>query len=290
MTRGRRIAFFTSTEDAALTEDDRLALPFLQARGITVVPLVWDAWHGEVDGLDGFVFRSCWDSHRKPRAFDALCQRLEQARAPVWNPPSVVRWNVHKGYLLELAARGIRVPRTHLIRAGSSLSDLGGFLALLGEGMAVVKPAVSLSGHDTSFFSTTDIEGIARAVRALTSTRDVLVQECVDEIKSGELSFVFYGGEFSHAIRKLPGAGELRVQVEYGGTRQRLTPSGETIAEARRIAEAAPTPLLYARIDVVERHGELILMEYEAIDPMLFLGWSDGAPERWADALATAFR
>ena len=33
-----------------------------------------------------------------------------------------------------------------------------------------------------------------------------------------------------------------------------------------------------------------VLIELELIDPMLFLGWADGAVDRWADAVAARFR
>jgi hypothetical protein len=43
--------------------------------------------------------------------------------------------------------------------------------------------------------------------------------------------------------------------------------------------------LLYARVDVVERGEELLLIELELIEPMLFLGYAPGAPERFAAAV-----
>jgi hypothetical protein len=43
--------------------------------------------------------------------------------------------------------------------------------------------------------------------------------------------------------------------------------------------------LLYARVDGIERNGRLILMELELIEPFLYLGFSEGAIQRFAEAI-----
>jgi len=47
---------------------------------------------------------------------------------------------------------------------------------------------------------------------------------------------------------------------------------------------------LYCRIDAVARDGKLVLMELELIEPELCLGLAEGAPERFAEAIANRFR
>lgn len=45
-------------------------------------------------------------------------------------------------------------------------------------------------------------------------------------------------------------------------------------------------PLLYARVDGIERNGEFRLLELEIIEPALFLGTDQQAAARFAEAIA----
>ena len=47
---------------------------------------------------------------------------------------------------------------------------------------------------------------------------------------------------------------------------------------------------LYCRIDAVARDHKLVLMELELIEPELFLGLSEGAAERFAEAIVRRLR
>jgi hypothetical protein len=44
-------------------------------------------------------------------------------------------------------------------------------------------------------------------------------------------------------------------------------------------------PLLYARVDGIEREGRFVLMELEINEPFLYIGSSTGAANRFADAI-----
>ncbi len=44
-------------------------------------------------------------------------------------------------------------------------------------------------------------------------------------------------------------------------------------------------PLAYARVDGVEEDGRLLLMEFELIEPYLFLGERAGAAERFVESV-----
>jgi glutathione synthase/RimK-type ligase-like ATP-grasp enzyme len=57
--------------------------------------------------------------------------------------------------------------------------------------------------------------GRARAGKA---TDRVLVQEFLPGIAHGELAGVFFDGAFSHGLRRVPLAGEFRINSQYGGT------------------------------------------------------------------------
>jgi glutathione synthase/RimK-type ligase-like ATP-grasp enzyme len=278
-----RVAFLTSDRHPDLCADDRIALPALRARGIEVIPWVWDG--APPTPVDAAVVRSCWDYHEKTPAFLEFIDTLGAAGTPLHNPAPVVRWNVDKGYLRDLAARGARVPRTAWVRRGAApgLADL---LAEHALDEVVIKPSVSLSAVDTFRSSRAQAAADQPRFEALARRKALLVQELVPEIVRGELSLVFFGRLFSHAVRKTPAPGDFRVQYDHGGSRARVEPRAEWIEEVDGVLATIPGPLLYARADVVEREGQLFWMELELIDPELFFALAPEASGRFAEAIA----
>ena len=289
----KKLAFVTSEEDPTLIADDRLAIAPLAQLGYSVAPLVWDGNQKGIDTFDAFVFRSCWNYHRKYSAFLSWIRGLEKLARPVFNPIETNVWNLNKKYLLELEKKGAAIPKTEWLGRGVQLSsaELKSLLSRIGSSKVVVKPAVSLNGHDTFLFSAGDIAKIDDTLRALSPKVDMLIQEYIPEIKTaGEVSLIFFNGKFSHAIRKMASAQEFRIHEEYGGTRAAFTPGNELIKQAQDIVEMVPSKLLSVRVDLVERREEASLIELEIIDPMLFIGYSEGAPARFAEAIDQAYQ
>ena len=96
----------------ALTPDDRLLVAALRDRGISGEPAVWSDPGVSWERFAAVVFRSCWDYHKRFAAFEAWLDRLDAAGIVTCNPLPIARWNTGKGYLLDLAARGVPVVRT----------------------------------------------------------------------------------------------------------------------------------------------------------------------------------
>jgi glutathione synthase/RimK-type ligase-like ATP-grasp enzyme len=115
---------------------------------------------------------------------------------------------------------------------------------------------------------------------------DALVQAFAPEIeRSGEWSFVFFGGAFSHAVLKRPAPGDFRVQTELGGSAVPLDPPPALLDQAATVMGKVQGRWLYARVDGIERDGRLVVLELEMIEPFLFLGQDPQAPARFADAI-----
>jgi len=281
----KRIALATSARLPTLNEDDRLLIPGLAELGLGVVPAVWDSPDVCWEEFQGVVVRSCWDYHHRLEEFLARVSRLERTGVRVWNPPAVLRWNSHKGYLRDLAARGVSIVPTRWLERGAQ-ADLAGLLRDAGWRDAVVKPAVSASAHGTWRTSGETAGADQRRLDELLRAGDVMVQPFTPEVvEPGEWSIVFLGGRFSHAVLKRPAAGDYRVQWEFGGSATAMAAPDTLLADAEAMMAAVPGDPLYARVDGVERDGRLILMELELIEPHLFLAWDAGATGRLAAAL-----
>ncbi|SRR6266446_1836519 len=281
----KRIALATSAKLPTLNDDDRLLIPALAELGLAAIPAVWDAPDVCWEEFQGVVVRSCWDYHHRLEEFLAWVARLERAGIPVWNPPAVLRWNSHKGYLRDLAARGVPIVPTRWLARGRRVG-LGQLLRAEGWSEAVVKPAVSASAHGTWRTSFERASADQSRLDDLLRAEDVMVQPFVSEVgDTGEWSILFLDGQFSHGVLKRPAPGDYRVQWEFGGTAEATVAPGRLVADAEAVMAAVSGNPVYARVDGVEREGRLVLMELELIEPHLFLGWDASAAGRLARAI-----
>jgi hypothetical protein len=275
------VVLLTYVSGPRLDEDDAPLGEALSRRGLLWKALPWDApFRWGTTRLA--VIRSTWDYARRRGVYKRRLAAIA-TRTRLVNPLEVVERNIHKGYLLDLAARGIPVVPTALLRKGEkrALDDL---LAERGWDDAVVKPATS-AGSWRTFRVRRGAPAIeSRRARRLIGSRDALVQPFIPSVTgAGERAMMFFDGVFSHAIRKRslfePLSVEPRVACE---------PTPDELALAHEVlrVEGADS-LAYARVDVTAgADGRPLLMELELIEPRLFFtSGPPEAPERFADAI-----
>lgn len=276
------IAFATSQALEYLTDSDRLAAIALKNLGARVTPTIWTDDAVNWKSFDKIVVRSPWDYFFHQERFRRWFDTLDRAGIPVENPTPILRWNLDKVYLREL---GVPVVATEWVEQGGVL-DLAGLLRRRGWERAVIKPTISAGGHDTWVVTADNAVEYQARMAPILGRCGLMIQPFLDTIRDqGELSFLFFRKEFSHAVIKRPGRGDFRVQVEYGGSAEPIEPPKELIAQAERVVKAVKGELLYARVDGVAVNGEFQLMELEVLEPDLFLGHSPGAAERFARAV-----
>jgi glutathione synthase/RimK-type ligase-like ATP-grasp enzyme len=281
----RMIGLVTYGKYPALTDDDRPLLAELESLGVEAAPVVWDEASVDWTSFDALLLRSPWNYHLKPREFEAWLTELEEIEVPLWNSVAVVRWNMHKRYLRELAGKGVLTPPTEWV-ARADARPLAALLQQKGWPDAIVKPAISASATDT-WRTTTDATADDRRYRALVERGDLLVQPVIPEVeREGEWSLMYLDGRFSHAMLKRPRAGDFRVQAEHGGTAVVGQAPAELVAAADRVVALIPGPWVYARVDGVATDAGFMLMELECIEPVLFLAEAPGSAATLARALA----
>jgi len=290
------IALATYASLPALAHDEHPLIECLAALGVRACAEVWDdpsvAWRE----YDGVIVRSCWDYHLRHDDFFRWVDRVAGAGVPIWNPPATLRWNSRKTYLHDLSIGGVRtVPTLWLLpdNPRAATASLAAILADTGWQRAVVKPIISASAHET--WSVTmdeareDAEAWDARLRALIARPGVMVQPFIREVESdGEWSLQFFGGAFSHAVRKHAALGDFRVTREFGGTHSCVPPPPNVIRQAERALHAAPGDSVYARVDGVLRGDDLVVTELELLEPSLYLDADPAAPMRLAQAIARA--
>ncbi|MEZ5115334.1 MAG: hypothetical protein R2737_03610 [Candidatus Nanopelagicales bacterium] len=284
------VGFATCAEVPDLEDDDRLPIPYLEAMGVDVEPAVWDDPEVDWTAYDLVVVRETWDYPRRRDAFLAWARSVPRLA----NPADVLAWNTDKTYLGDLAARGIPVVRSDFLAPGDQARVES---ALARPGEHVVKPSVGAGSVDALRCDLSDpaqaATARAHARRLLGEGRTVLVQPYLEDVDHhGETALLYVDGRFSHAIRKGPlltGPHDLVEGLYKQEEIEARSPSPAERALADRVVAEVPgvAGLLYARVDLLPGpDGTPQLLELELAEPSLFLGFSDGAPRRLAEAIA----
>src|SRR5260370_33059359 len=195
------VALVTSERFAGLSEDDALLARSFAEHGIVASPRVWTDDAAEWSHFDCALVRSTWDYHLQPERFSRWIDSVSTQTRLV-NPPELLRWNMHKSYLLELGRAGVPVVPTVVVphehpRAFDEVPDL------IGGEEFVIKPAVSASAYRTTILAhghTTPANAQA-CLDDLVRDRDALVQPFLREVYDpGERSLMYFCGSFSHAM------------------------------------------------------------------------------------------
>lgn len=276
--------FATCDHQPLIAPDDQPLAGALQARGVSVTPIPWTELdpYALIDSPP-IILRSTWDYHRMPTMFLSWLQALEDAGRATWNPPSVARGNVDKIYLQDLESQGIAIPKTLWLDRIDE-GAIGDALDREDWARAVLKPRIAATAYGTFLIG----RGQSLSDEQLAPARvsGALLQEVVPEIvERGELSLVFAGGSFSHAVVKRAKEGEFRVQKDFGGGVEPITPSSGATAFAHRVMSHVPSSCLYARVDMVESGRGPLLMELELIEPELYFLHVPEAADRMAQCI-----
>ncbi|MFU7527945.1 ATP-grasp domain-containing protein [Qipengyuania sp. ASV99] len=239
---------------------------FAQAN-LTLKVIDWEAPLDHFAGLDLIILGTAWNYQDKPDAFLAKIGELEARGIPVCNSAEVVRWNINKTYLRELAKRGAATIPTRWF-SNVSQADLIDAFAAFDCDRLVVKLQVGAGALGQVLIHSEALPGADwRFGHA------AMVQPFLPAIaEEGEFSFIFIGGELSHALRKRPAKGDYRIQSLYGGIESAYDPTTEELAAASAIIAAFPFAApLYARIDMLRgSSNSLMVMEAELIEPYLY--------------------
>ena len=290
-----RIGIVTTSPGAFTSADpDRDCAPLVAAlrdRGVEADSLDWHDPSVDWASWDLAVLRSPWDYAQHPAEFAAWLE-LAGTQTHVLNEPELIRWNMHKHYLLELEAEGIPVIPTSYHRTLDPARDA--LAAPTQAAHVVVKPAVGAGSQRTGLFAREDPAALALARQILDAGGTVMVQPEVPELSDGlEKAVYTLDGRFTHAVAKgalLARGGGLRGG-QYQENPQLVEASAVEQAFAERVLAAVAevtglgTPL-YGRIDLVDsaEHGR-VLIEAELLEPTYNLHLAPEVTELFVDAI-----
>lgn len=256
---------------ANILNDDGLLQSALSRRGLSSVRVDWADPLVDWSSFRCAVFRTTWDYYERLPEFMEWLARVER-QTRLCNSPSTVRWNSDKHYLADLAACGIPVVPSRFVERGSTATLLE-LLDETGWREAVIKPCVSGTARHTYRVEPRTAGDVDAKVRELLAAESLILQPFQQDIVDrGEDSLMVINGRFTHAVRKVPKAGDFRVQDDHGGTAYPYQPTEDQIELAERAVAACKHPASYGRVDLVRDNlGAHAVMELELIEPELWL-------------------
>lgn len=281
MSNKKPVAFLTTDDLHGHVTDDHLAVEPLQALGR---PVAFVSWRGTGSWADyaGVVIRSTWDYTEAAGDFIQTLSQQVSGGTRLANPLSVVRWNLDKSYLKDLARAGVPVVPT-LWPSALNAGVLSEATRRFGQSDLVVKPVLGASARDTFLIRDGFIDN---RLLGRFENQPCMVQPYLEAIATeGEYSLFYFGGTLSHAISKRPARGDFRVQEEHGGQLAAIEPDASMLACAQKALAVVAEPTLYARVDLVRTQAGLAVMELELIEPSLYLRLCERAPENLAMAV-----
>ena len=234
-------------------------------RGLEFEVVFWDEADLSRRRFNAAIIRTCWDYHERPDEFIAALEAHERAGLAVLNSSQVVRWNSRKTYLRELGPSAIE---TLWVEKPDARTVAQAFDALDASEI-VVKPQVG-AGSIRTVRLKRNAWSEADLIDAPTGA--AMIQPFLRAIETeGERSLFWFGGEYSHAVRKVPASGDWLAN-RPGHTRFSAEAPPLAAMEAAEAARArAPKDLLYVRIDLVLGDDDAWrVIEIEAIEPYLF--------------------
>lgn len=270
-----RIALATSADHPEGFGAEGLLTKALLVRGMRPDWVVWNDPAVDWSGYDLVVVRSTWDYPDHLEDFRAWVRSPAIATRLV-NTPNVVLGNLHKGYLADLG--DLAVP-TVVVPAGMTID-----LARLRWDHSVVKPAVGVGGIGAvREAAQADLDALTLAD---TGPVDAVVQPYLWDIEQrGEVSVVCIGGRTTHAVHKLPAAGEFRIHDHWGGTAELVEPGPEELAVAEAVLGTLRSPAVYARVDLLYDGDQPRVVELELVEPYLWFEMAPHAADLLADEL-----
>lgn len=249
---------------------------------VTAVSTAWTDHVADASGLMDFPLVLgvlTWGYYERHPDWLAATTLWGEAGVRVANPASVLNWNSDKSYLRRLETAGIPIPPT-VWSDGVTQDQADAAFDRFGTDTLVIKPTVSGGAWKTVKLSRG--EPLIDAPNGPAMIQPFLP----DLVANGELSLLFFGGRFSHAVMKRAKAGDFRVQVQYGGDYVHVPePPADAVALAERVLAAIEEPLLYARIDMVETATGWLLMEAELVEPDFYLSQAPDGGRLFAEAV-----
>jgi glutathione synthase/RimK-type ligase-like ATP-grasp enzyme len=265
--------------------EDKLITDALEAQGLKVYRTNWDNPDFDFTTTKYVLFRAIWDYFDRFPEFSKWLDKVSQQTKMI-NPLEQIVWNMDKHYLRDLEANGINIVKTYFVEIGDTRT-LKQVISDSGWEHVILKPAVSGGARHTYKIKPRESNQHEVVFKELIAKEAMLIQPFINNImEKGEVSFMVFGGKYSHAVLKKAKAGDFRVQDDHGGTIHPYKASFKEIEFVQNVVAKCNTIPIYGRVDVTwDNENHLALVELEIIEPELWFRESNKSPTMLTEAV-----
>lgn len=277
--------------DDAFERDEQMGkiIPAFKAEGMEAELVPWKQSALVAKDYDAMLPLLVWDYFEGNEAAFISEMAKVDAQTLLLNRFKTLRWNSDKAYLDALEDLGAPVIQTVILERVTQAGIAKAF-DTLGADKIVIKPQVGGGAWRQALYK----KGDPFPNKEDLPPQGALVQAFLPSVATeGEYSFLFFGGQFSHAVLKRPKNGDYRVQSLYGGSEESYVPTPRERATARSVMDALTFTPLYARVDLIRGlAGTLQLIELEMLEPYLYMAHAEGegGENKGAQKLAQALK
>jgi glutathione synthase/RimK-type ligase-like ATP-grasp enzyme len=267
-------------------EDENIVLGnILKELGLKYNLEIWSDPKVDWTQFTHILIKSPWDYFDRYPEFLVWCNFIKSLGLMVFNEMDTILWNSDKKYLLDIQEKGYHIVPTFFLEKGHK-PDLDSCFLQFDTDHLVIKPTVSGGSKNTLKLEKDKWKTQKTTIDSFLESEDYMVQPFIEEIASvGEYSYLYFNGQFSHAVLKSAKSGDFRVQHYFGGQVQQVNPSSDQLHYLQKIVNEFASETLYARVDGIWIEGVFYLMELELIEPYLFLFTSESAKNNYREAV-----
>ncbi|KAK2147921.1 hypothetical protein LSH36_529g01072 [Paralvinella palmiformis] len=249
-----------ATSEGLHYEEDELEnmMKMLASRGVFFTAIPWEDLDVCWEQYDLVLLNRVWSYTGKQEQFRHWLRQLEVKGVKVENSPKLIRWNMEKSYLLDLAKSGLSIIDNIMVKSDQlTLNIVSDYAKTRGWKDIVIKPSVGSSS--------------------------ILCYRLTQDPKSGiylsdeEIDFKVIGHPHEEDFRLRDSA---RVPADI------VTPK-KLILMAEEAISILPEPALYARVDMIlnPSTNKYHVSEVELIDCILYFYTAPQGLEMFVDAI-----
>lgn len=264
-------------------------VPAFAAQGMELSLVRWRDAAKEAENYAAMLPLFVWDYFEGNEAQFLSEMAKVDAKTKLFNNYKILKWNAVKDYLEGLERLGAPVIRTLTVERVTERNVAAAFETLNTQTL-VIKPQVGGGAWRQVLYN----KGEPFPSKDTLPPEAALIQAFLPSVQTeGEYSFLYFGGQFSHAVNKTPKKGDYRIQSLYGGSEAPYEPTAQERETARRVLDSLDFNPLYARVDLLRGDdGQLKLIELEMLEPYLYLTFAngEGGENEGAKKLASAVK
>ncbi len=270
--------------DHNTADENQILKEILQELGIESELVPWSDPKVNWAKYSCLLIKSTWDYFDHYEEFKEWIAKITALGIPTLNSLETLLWNSNKNYLFDIQEAGFNVISGRTVK---EIDDVRRASVEINYPEVIFKPKVSGGAKNTFRVRQSNIESVFTSLEPLLEKEEFLMQPYIPEVAEvGEYSLIFFNGQYSHAVLKVPAQGDFRVQHYFGGTIKQIEPDVEMLSQAEAIIKEFAVGTLYARVDGIKRGDEFHLMELELIEPYLFLEEGLNAKANYQNALS----